>query len=325
MEFALILPLILVLLLAIVDFARLYTTMLTVESAAREAADYGAFHWYNWQDAPTRHRDGRGDGAAGLRRGQQPARVHRVRRHLLRAGRSSTTRSTRRPVPAVDCAQNPAPNANPCRVNVQLTYDFRLLSPLRIELLGTTIGIPASLTFSRDATFALSDLRDRQPVTRAVGSGSRGQAMVEFALVAPIFFLLLFAIIEGGRFIFYYELLNNATREGARYAIIHGAKGSPCSGPPVGTASCADAAGNNVIDATRNAAIGLVGSGDLDTLPAGLVGLRLGRRPIPARRAAATTAAGQCVTVFLAYSYQTIIPILPPITISAESSLVINN
>src|SRR5512144_237647 len=52
-EFALILPLILVLLLAIVDFARLYTTILTVESAAREAADYGAFHWYQWQDTAT--------------------------------------------------------------------------------------------------------------------------------------------------------------------------------------------------------------------------------------------------------------------------------
>ncbi len=51
----------------------------------------------------------------------------------------------------------------------------------------------------------------------------RGQALVEFALVAPIFFLILFAIIEGGRFILYYETLNNATREGARYAIVNGA------------------------------------------------------------------------------------------------------
>ena len=47
--------------------------------------------------------------------------------------------------------------------------------------------------------------------------------MVEFALVAPMFFLVLFGIIEAGRFIFYYEILNNATREGARYAIVNGA------------------------------------------------------------------------------------------------------
>ena len=60
-----------------------------------------------------------------------------------------------------------------------------------------------------------------------------GQAMVEFALVAPMFFLLLFGIIEAGRFIFYYETLNNATREGARYAIVNGANTLGCpSGPP---------------------------------------------------------------------------------------------
>ena len=37
------------------------------------------------------------------------------------------------------------------------------------------------------------------------------------ALVAPVFFLILFGVIEGGRLIFYYEVLNHATREGARY------------------------------------------------------------------------------------------------------------
>jgi len=61
------------------------------------------------------------------------------------------------------------------------------------------------------------------PPRRALcGRRSTGQALVEFAIVAPVFFLLLFAIIEAGRFILYYETLNNATREGARYATVHG-------------------------------------------------------------------------------------------------------
>ena len=60
----------------------------------------------------------------------------------------------------------------------------------------------------------------------------RGQALVEFALVAPMFFLVLFAIIEAGRFIFYYETLNNATREGARYAIVNGANSLGCPTGP---------------------------------------------------------------------------------------------
>jgi hypothetical protein len=49
-EFAVILPVILLLLLAIADLGRLYTSAVAVESAAREAADYGAFVAANWTD-----------------------------------------------------------------------------------------------------------------------------------------------------------------------------------------------------------------------------------------------------------------------------------
>ena len=51
---------------------------------------------------------------------------------------------------------------------------------------------------------------------------SRGQSLVEFTLVAPMLFILMLGTIEAGRFIFFYEVMNNATREGARYAIVHG-------------------------------------------------------------------------------------------------------
>jgi Flp pilus assembly protein TadG len=50
---------------------------------------------------------------------------------------------------------------------------------------------------------------------------TRGQALVEFALVFPIFLLLLFAIISFGLYVFYNQQLSNAAREAARYAAVH--------------------------------------------------------------------------------------------------------
>ncbi len=50
----------------------------------------------------------------------------------------------------------------------------------------------------------------------------RGTAAVEFALVAPLFILLVFGIIEFGRMLMVQQVLTNATREGARRAIVEG-------------------------------------------------------------------------------------------------------
>lgn len=47
-EFAVILPVVLLLLVAIADFGRLYTSAVAVESSAREAADFGAFDTSYW-------------------------------------------------------------------------------------------------------------------------------------------------------------------------------------------------------------------------------------------------------------------------------------
>jgi Flp pilus assembly protein TadG len=49
----------------------------------------------------------------------------------------------------------------------------------------------------------------------------RGAATVETALVLPIVLLFLFGIFEYGRYFMTMQLLNNAAREGARYAIAH--------------------------------------------------------------------------------------------------------
>jgi len=54
----------------------------------------------------------------------------------------------------------------------------------------------------------------------------RGAAAVEFALVAPLFFLLLLGMIEVGRAIMVQQILTNASREGARRAVLDGATDS---------------------------------------------------------------------------------------------------
>ncbi len=147
---------------------------------------------------------------------------------------------------------------------------------------------------------------------------SAGQALVEFALVAPIFFLLLFGIIEGGRFILYYQTLNNATREGARYAIVHGSNSNCPSGPMPPSESapggCYDPSGAKVVQQVKDTAFGVLGSAVIVTPewpdPPGLGNGR-----------------DADVTVRATYTYSTFLPLvpLPPITITAESRLVINN
>jgi Flp pilus assembly protein TadG len=49
---------------------------------------------------------------------------------------------------------------------------------------------------------------------------TRGQTLVEFALVLPIFLLVLFGIIDAGRLVYQNTTLSQAAREGARLASV---------------------------------------------------------------------------------------------------------
>jgi hypothetical protein len=51
---------------------------------------------------------------------------------------------------------------------------------------------------------------------------TRGQAVVEFAIAAPIFILVLVAVIEAGAFAFTYSSLQHAVQEGGRVAALPG-------------------------------------------------------------------------------------------------------
>ena len=48
----------------------------------------------------------------------------------------------------------------------------------------------------------------------------RGVSLVEFALVATVFFTIVFGILDLGRAAYQYNLIANSAREGARLAII---------------------------------------------------------------------------------------------------------
>ena len=149
-------------------------------------------------------------------------------------------------------------------------------------------------------------IRRASAASRRAHRSSRGQTLVEFALVAPMFFLVLFSIVEGARFIFYYEMLNNATRDGARYAIVHGENSFKPTGPPN------DPSGADVIARVKQSAFGILGSAVTVT---------------PTWTNPPKNVRGTTVTVHASYTYSTVIPIvpLPPITVEAESTLVLNN
>ena len=51
-------------------------------------------------------------------------------------------------------------------------------------------------------------------------NGEKGQALVEFTLLIPIFMLLLFAIIDFGMGFYSWITVTNAAREGARLGVV---------------------------------------------------------------------------------------------------------
>lgn len=57
---------------------------------------------------------------------------------------------------------------------------------------------------------------------RNSNSNERGTTMAEFALISSVFFMIIFGIIEFGRLLYTHNALTDATRRGARYAVLHG-------------------------------------------------------------------------------------------------------
>jgi Flp pilus assembly protein TadG len=87
----------------------------------------------------------------------------------------------------------------------------------------------------------------------------RGIAMTEFAIVVPIFLLLMLATAELGRALYQYNTLTKAVRDGARYLSVHALEAG-VTGPDKIDAADKTAAANLV-------AYGTVTEGDEPLLP----------------------------------------------------------
>jgi hypothetical protein len=153
-EFALILPIMLLLLLAVADLARIYTTMTAIESAAREAADYGGFDSTYWTEP--------GATLAEIERRACVASSHlpdyvgpddNCTNPTVVAIRVLDTPSTEI-ADQRDCVRR----TDPCWVEVTLRHRFGLLFPMNLQVFDLHIGFPSELVFERTSTFAMGDL-----------------------------------------------------------------------------------------------------------------------------------------------------------------------
>ena len=168
-EFVLVFPLMFVIFIAVADLARVYTTIISIESAAREAADWGSFESSNWTGPEWNPNSNRFKTIAGM-----------IQRSCTAA---SNTPDYEEPPGTVDheTCTNPsfeyalvddlgvdvtndptcadAGREPPCRVKVTLTHAFDLMIPLSISVRDVEIGFPSQLTVVRDSVFAMSDLK----------------------------------------------------------------------------------------------------------------------------------------------------------------------
>jgi hypothetical protein len=164
-EFAIILPVILLLLIGIADLGRLYTSVVAVESAAREAADFGAFDADNW-DAVVDPDNIAKTVAAMETRACTAAMGSHLQDYespvtdgstctnpamtcmLERNGASTECGGSGGFTNGVDCSDETIDP--PCTVHVRMDYQFHLILAIP--------PFPSTIAVSRDSYFRISDL-----------------------------------------------------------------------------------------------------------------------------------------------------------------------
>jgi Flp pilus assembly protein TadG len=155
-EFALVLPLLLLLVVAVADFGRLYTSLIAVESAAREAADYGAMQGKTKWDMTNSSQLSQNQADMRVRACTATASLTDYVGDPIGTTNMSCTNPTfaytadvDQPPSSGNCSTQ-AEFDDPCIIHVTLTYTFHPLINIA--------PFPASLTFTRESSYAISDL-----------------------------------------------------------------------------------------------------------------------------------------------------------------------
>ena len=181
-EFALLAPIMLFLLFAMLDLARIFTAMTSVESAAREAADYatslGAERWSatnkDFTIAEMKRRACVAASDLHDYAGVDTAPADGIDEDCSNpsfewcmTASSGGPCVTDYPISA-DGDPDPCDDPNrgigptsaigPCTVTVTLSHTFHLFVPLQFDFFGVKLGLPVTLPFERDSTFAMTDI-----------------------------------------------------------------------------------------------------------------------------------------------------------------------
>jgi hypothetical protein len=96
-----------------------------------------------------------------------------------------------------------------------------LFIPHGIET-GTTLSIAPLGAIYVERNHAPPEVK-LERACRPCRRNRQGAAVVEFAIVAPVFFMVVLGMIEIGRAVMVEQILTNAAREGARTAVLDGA------------------------------------------------------------------------------------------------------
>ena len=168
---------------------------------------------------------------------------------------------------------------------------------------------------------------------RKTAPAPRGQTLVEVAFVLPILLLLVFGLIDMGRFVLADSILSQASREGARLAAVEagwiGSTDAACgqAGGPV----CPADVGTLIADirtATNREVAGLGGTITNVYLSCDAPGNQPSNWATFTSASCASSGPGNVVSVRVVYTYQPITPVIGgfigPVLRQGAATMVIN-